>query len=138
MSAANTNPNTMVVADDNPDAALALAEVARILGYEPVVASDGKQALEACAAERPAVAILDVEMPVMDGCKAARRMRELPNPPRLIASLSGVRLDEEPLRSRCAVFDARLSKPLDFDQLAALLEAARQGAAPSDPAAGLS
>lgn len=48
-------------------------------------------------------------------------MRLAEHPPRFIASLSGARMDEEPLRSRCEVFDARLTKPVDFDELAALL-----------------
>lgn len=128
-----SSPKTMVVADDNEDAAEALAALVRTMGYEVIVAADGQQALDACAANHPSVAILDVEMPVLDGCEAARRMRELPDPPQLIASLSGARLDEEPLRSRCAVFDARLSKPLDADELEALLDDAGRVLPSSSP-----
>lgn len=116
-------PAKIIVADDNRDAADALAALIGAMGFEAAVAYGGQEAVDACEAERSALVILDVEMPRMDGCEAARPMRLAEHPPAFIASLSGARLDEEPLRSRCSVFDARLTKPADFEELSALLSA---------------
>jgi CheY-like chemotaxis protein len=111
----------IVVADDNHDAADALSDLLESMGYSTSVAYDGREAVEACAATQPALAILDVEMPVMDGCEAARLIREGAAPPPWIASLTGACLDDEPLRSRCGVFDTHLQKPVDVAELVALV-----------------
>lgn len=58
------------------------------MGYPAVAAYDGRQAVEACAALKPDLAILDVQMPLLDGCSAALLIRAGEHPPRTIASLS--------------------------------------------------
>lgn len=59
----------VVVADDNHDAADALAALIASMGSEAALAYDGREAVEACEVERASLAILDVEMP---GSTAAR------------------------------------------------------------------
>ena len=112
----------IVVADDNHDAADTLAQLLDLMGYDAVAVYDGEQAVRACHALHPDLAILDVQMPVLDGCQAARRIRagEHGHAPWL-ASLTGLRPQEEPLRSGRDLFDAHLSKPLRVDELSTLL-----------------
>jgi len=112
---------SIVVADDNHDAADMLVELLGAMGYAAVAAYDGREAVEACSALQPELAILDVEMPLLDGCAAARLIRSGARPPTLIASLSGLRHWQEPLKSNDGVFDVRLVKPPRMDQLIELL-----------------
>ena len=101
----------VLVADDNHDSADSLVDLLRAMGHVAFATYDGQQAVEVCSDWHPDLAILDVQMPLMDGCAAARLMRDSREPPRLIASLSGMSPNEEPLRSGSAVFDVKLSKP---------------------------
>ena len=111
-------PNCKIlVADDNHDAADSLTDLLNAVGYEAQAVYDGQQALDAGRAMHPDLALLDVQMPRVDGCETARRMREDPDAPRHIASISGLSPEEEPMRSMGCVFDAHFRKPLDPDQL---------------------
>jgi CheY-like chemotaxis protein len=116
-----SNSSCIVVADDNRDAADSLAQLIELMGYHEVAVYDGQQAVDACRKLHPALAILDVQMPVMDGCIAARRIRDAGTPPPWIASLTGLKLQEEPLKSGCDLFDVHLSKPLQLLELSRLL-----------------
>ena len=109
----------ILVADDNHDAADSLADLLNAVGYDAQAVYDGQQALDAGRAIHPELALLDVQMPRVDGCEAARQMREGAHAPAHIASISGLSLDEEPMCSMGGVFDAHFRKPLDADQLLA-------------------
>lgn len=65
----------LVIADDEP--ALRLLAVAVFAGepYELFQASDGAEALEAVRREHPAVALLDVRMPKLDGLEVCRQIK---------------------------------------------------------------
>ena len=65
----------VLVADDNVDAADTLAHLLRAKGHEVRLAHDGEEAVGAAAAFRPELAFLDIGMPKMDGCQAARALR---------------------------------------------------------------
>ena len=128
----------VVVADDNRDAADSLVELLGAMGYSATAAYDGRAAVEACFALEPDVAILDVQMPFLDGCAAARLIRSGAHPPGTIASLSALRHWDEPLKSDGGVFDARLAKPFRIEQLRELLAHAigrPSGGSKADPGA---
>ncbi len=112
---------SVVVADDNRDAADSLVELLGALGYPAVAAYDGRQAVEVCSALEPDLAILDIQMPLLDGCAAARLIRAGVHPPGTIASLSALRHWDEPMKSEGGVFDVRLAKPARLDELSELL-----------------
>jgi CheY-like chemotaxis protein len=112
----------IVVADDNHDAADSLAQLLGLMGYDAVAVYDGEQAVRACHDLHPDLAILDVQMPLLDGCQAAHRIRDDDDGrPPMIASLSALRMQDEPLCSDHEVFDTHLSKPLRLDELSSLL-----------------
>ena len=112
---------SVVVADDNHDAADSLVELLGALGYSAVAAYDGQEAVEACSTLEPELAILDIQMPLLDGCAAARLIRSGAHPPGTIASLSALRHWDEPMKSEGDAFDVRLAKPARMDQLSELL-----------------
>jgi CheY-like chemotaxis protein len=71
---------------------------------------------------RPAVVLLDIGMPEMDGYEVARRIRERSaGPEPALIALSGWGQDEDLRRTRAAGFDHHLIKPVDFDALKRLL-----------------
>lgn len=66
----------MLIADDNKQITAVLEAYARKEGFEPVLAYDGEEALCAFRREAPAVILLDVMMPKLDGFEVCRRIRE--------------------------------------------------------------
>lgn len=112
---------SVVVADDNRDAADSLVELLGAMGYVAVAVYDGQQAVAACSVLRPDLAILDIQMPLLDGCAAAFLIRARTHPPGTIASLSALRHWDEPMKSQGEAFDVRLAKPARMDQLSELL-----------------
>ena len=111
------NKCSVLVADDNRDAADSLVSLLQALGHRAFAAYDGAQACDAFVRLHFDVAILDVQMPIMDGCAAAVCMRAGPHPPKRIASMTGMRRDFEPMRSSGGVFDEHLAKPCGLLEL---------------------
>jgi CheY-like chemotaxis protein len=112
----------VLVVDDNHDAADTLAMGLGLDGFETCVAYDGEQAVAACLRHHPAVVVMDVNMPVMDGCEACRCIKHV-QPGVVLVALTG---NSEPAaveRARAAGFDAFMTKPVSIDALTATLEA---------------
>ena len=65
----------ILVAEDNPINQHLTLESLRMLGVEPVLVGNGKQALEKLEEEDFDVVLMDCQMPVMDGYEATRRLR---------------------------------------------------------------
>src|SRR5581483_1115648 len=72
------SPVRVLVVDDNADAADSLSALLRAVGHDVRVAHAGPAALDVAAEFRPAVVVLDVGLPGMDGCEVARRLRAIP------------------------------------------------------------
>ena len=125
----------MLVADDNRDAADALAVLLRAWGYEPAVAYDGPAALALAAAEPPAAALLDLALPRMDGWELARRLRRQPATARaLLVAVTGRGREKDVQRCCKAGFDLHVYKPFDPEEVRRAL-AARLPPPPRDDAA---
>jgi PAS domain S-box-containing protein len=113
---------SVLVVDDNKDAAESLAMLLRTAGAEVHVAHDGPTALAEFERNEPHVVLLDIGMPDMDGCEVARRLREICRPERVaLVALTGWGQDEDRRRVRDAGFDHHLVKPVDLASLQALL-----------------
>ena len=112
----------VLVVDDNADAADMLREYVRGLGYRVTVALDSLAALRAADENPPAIALLDIGLPVMDGFELARRFRESDRHAAMkLVAITGYGQETDRQRSREAGFDAHLVKPVDMDQLEHLL-----------------
>ena len=112
---------SILVVDDNKDAADSLAAMLRLRGHEVVVAYSGEQALELIPRVQPKLAFLDLGMPVMDGLELARRLRTDYKQELVLVALTGWGQVEDRKRTEDAGFDAHLVKPAGLEQLAALL-----------------
>ncbi|HEX7053605.1 MAG TPA: PAS domain-containing protein [Burkholderiales bacterium] len=113
----------IVVADDNRDAADSLARLLELHGHEVRVAYDGASALELARACRPAVAILDIGMPQVDGYEAARRLRAAHGRAIVLVAATGWGQEADRSRAAQAGFDHHLTKPLDPQVLNEILRA---------------
>jgi CheY-like chemotaxis protein len=121
---ASPSTRRVLVADDNEDAAETTADILRLGGYEVVIAYDGKQAVEVARVFEPDVAILDINMPVMDGYEAALEIRRQHASARrlFLVALTGRADPSDEERSRQAGFDRHLTKPAPPTDLCALLD----------------
>jgi CheY-like chemotaxis protein len=101
----------VLVVDDNRDAADSLGMLLQFLGADVKVVHDGPSALEVIEEFAPAVVLLDLGMPGMDGLEVARRLRENPklNGVTLVA-LTGWGQREDRRRTREAGFDHHLER----------------------------
>ena len=67
----------VLVVDDESDMQIFLSTVVETMGFKPIVAGDGIEALEKARADQPALVILDVMMPgIEDGLKTYQQFRE--------------------------------------------------------------
>lgn len=118
----------ILVVDDNHDAADSLGMLLRFLGAETHVVYDGPAALAALQVFQPAVVLLDLGMPGMDGYEVAQQIRQQPRfqAVKLIA-LTGWGQAEDRRRTRTVGFDHHLTKPADLDALQTLLASLEGG-----------
>jgi len=115
--------------DDNEDNVYMLKMRLELLGdFEVLAAEDGEKGCELATSERPDIILMDLEMPIIDGWEATRRLKSKPetrNIPVIALSahaLSGER--EKAFAAGCDEFD---TKPIEFERLLATLR--RLGAA---------
>jgi two-component system, response regulator PdtaR len=114
----------VLVAEDDPLIAIALAERLRVLGHEPIgPARDGEQAVELARANLPDIYLFDVEMPALDGLEAAAQLARdgLRRPVVVVTGVDDPSLVE---RSIASGVSAYLTKPVDSRELAAAIELA--------------
>src|SRR5687768_6264557 len=96
--------------------------VLKLLGADVRVARSGAEALGAFRSYDPAVVLLDIGMPGMDGYEVARRIRAgFPERRAAIVALTGWGQDDDRQRAREAGFDHHLIKPAELGALQALL-----------------
>ena len=111
----------VLIAEDEQPIADALAMIVADAGYTPLLASQGKQALELVRERRPALILTDLMMPLLDGAQliaAIRADAELDNhrpPPIVLMTAGGVR------RALEINADALLKKPFEIAEVEALL-----------------
>jgi CheY-like chemotaxis protein len=112
----------ILVVDDNQDAADSMGLVLERAGAEVEVVHDGFSALDRVERFHPALVLLDIGMPGMDGYEVARRIRARPAfRDVMLVALTGWGQAEDRRRSLDAGFDHHLIKPAGVDQVRALV-----------------
>ncbi len=106
----------VLVVDDNVDAAAMTALILEQFGHEVRVAHSAAGALATLEDYRPAVAILDIGLPDMDGYALAAAIRRTGAAARLVA-LTGYGQKADVERATGAGFDLHLTKPATLDDL---------------------
>jgi CheY-like chemotaxis protein len=115
--------------EDNDDDVYMLKMRLELLGtFEVLTARDGDKGYEMAAAEQPDIILMDLEMPVVDGWEAARRLKRNPQTrdiPIIVLSahaLAGAR--EKAIAAGCEEFD---TKPIEFERLVATVRRVLDG-----------
>jgi DNA-binding response OmpR family regulator len=114
----------ILIVDDHVDSADIIAEALEMQGYETRVAYDPLTALSMAAEFRAQVAILDINLPTMDGYELGAALRAALPECRFIA-LTGDASGLSCLRSQWAGFHGYLAKPVGLDELLASVSDAR-------------
>lgn len=121
---AEATPPLVLVVDDAADARGLYGEYLEYLGFRVETAENGAQAIQSARREWPAIIIMDLAMPEVDGWQAIKRLKSDPLTADIpIVALSAYAFGEEPQRAREAGADLCLSKPCLPSQLARVIRA---------------
>ena len=113
---ATSNPLVLVV-DDEPRMCDAIQRILKKEGYSVIRAPDGETALRLMKEKNPAVLLLDIMMPGIDGREVCRRIRELSTKTQVIYFTAKVEQDPTKLKELRSEADAFITKPATSKQI---------------------
>ena len=110
----------ILVVEDFEDSRYSLCRLLEMSGHTVVEAADGQQAIDFALAERPDVVLMDLSLPIVDGLEATRRIQADGDwvPVIAVTAHDTAHVEEE---AAGVNFAAYVTKPIDFDQLDALI-----------------
>lgn len=114
---------TILVAEDNAINRELIRELLQVNGYGIVEASDGSEALALARSERPSLALIDIQMPKLDGLEVVRMLREdseLCTMPTIALTAFAMRGDKEKAIEQG--FDGYVTKPIALHVLLTEIE----------------
>lgn len=110
--------NTILVVDDDPNSLDIVRTYLRAHGYRVYTARDGQEALHVLAEAQPALVLLDVMMPGMDGWEVARQIKSQPEHAGIRVVMLTARSDYgERYAEQRAAADDYLVKPIRLTEL---------------------
>jgi CheY-like chemotaxis protein len=117
-----SKPVRVLIVDDNQDAADSLALLLRLKGHEVETIYAAEGVVERARVFEPAIVLLDLGLPGIDGYEVARILRETPELSGLrIIAITGYGRTEDRERTQAAGFNDHLIKPVDLSRLDRLL-----------------
>jgi CheY-like chemotaxis protein len=117
----------ILIVDDNRDGADSLAMLLRSMGNETRTAYDGQEGVDVAGEFRPAVMLLDIGLPKLNGYEACRRIRSQSwGKSVVLIAVTGWGQEEDRRLSREAGFDRHLVKPVNPQELMKLLAGLQQ------------
>ncbi|MBA6413762.1 response regulator [Parahaliea sp. F7430] len=118
----NINGPILLVEDNELNRDMLTRRLVRA-GLEVIAAGDGQQALQLMAEHSPAIVLMDMNLPVMDGwtaCRQARQDEQIQHIP--IIALTAHAMESDRLNALEAGCDEFATKPIDFPELLAKIE----------------
>lgn len=113
---------SMMVVDDNADAAHTLAMFLEAEGHRVFVEYEATKAIERARTTAPSVCLLDIGLPDIEGNELARRLRSMPETAdAVLIAVTGYGQEQDREKSMAAGFDFHLVKPVDTSRLASIL-----------------
>ena len=124
-SFAEDYPLDILLVENHPVSQKVAMAMLQELGYAPDLASDGLEAVNQCMTSTPDIIFMDINMPVMDGLEAIRKIRELPlGDICYIVAFTASAFSSEIERFRAAGANDILTKPANFQALSRVLQRA--------------
>jgi len=113
----------LLYVEDNDDNVYMLKMRLELLdGFEVLTAENGERGYEAAVAERPDIILMDLEMPIVDGWEATRRLKSNPETRDIpVIAFSAHALAGEREKALAAGCDDFETKPIEFDRLVATI-----------------
>jgi two-component system cell cycle response regulator DivK len=110
----------ILVVEDQPDNRQIIRDMLAPTHYEITEAEDGQQALEAIAKQRPDLILMDIQLPIIDGYTATRKIKSDPALQSIpIIAVTSYALSGEEKKAREAGCDDYVPKPFSPRQLLA-------------------
>jgi two-component system, cell cycle response regulator DivK len=110
----------ILVVEDHEDNRRILRDLLASVGYQVIEAEDGARGVAAAEAQRPDLILMDIQLPLVDGYQATRRIKanpELRTIPILVVTSYALSGDED--KARAAGCDGYITKPYSPRQLLA-------------------
>jgi two-component system, cell cycle response regulator DivK len=102
----------ILVVEDQEDNRQILRDLLSNTGYEMVEAENGEEALSVAAAERPDLILMDIQLPILDGYEATRRIKADPALKAIpVIAITSYALSGDEEKARAAGCDDYVTKP---------------------------
>jgi CheY-like chemotaxis protein len=112
----------VLIVEDNAQNRLLMVDILRAHGFEVLEAKDGEEGIALAKANKPDLILLDMQMPVMDGLEAARRLKADPETAFIkIVAVTSFAMKGDRERILAAGVDEYMAKPIDTRQLPLLI-----------------
>jgi two-component system cell cycle response regulator DivK len=112
-----------LVVEDFEDSRFMMRKLLEMSGYRVLEASDGEQAVQVALRSRPALILMDLSLPKLDGLAATRQIRQHKGFRKIpIVAVSAHDSPESRAEALAAGCNEYVAKPIDFDQLNSLLD----------------
>jgi two-component system, cell cycle response regulator DivK len=113
----------ILVVEDQEDNMRILRDLLGHAGYEVIEAADGEQALVVAAAKRPDLILMDIQLPLLDGYEATRRIKADPSLRTIpVIVITSYALSGDESKAREAGCDDYVAKPYSPRQLLAKIQ----------------
>jgi CheY-like chemotaxis protein len=112
----------ILLVEDNPKNLKLIRDLLQVEGYATLAAEDGETGISLARAQPPALILMDVQLPGMDGISVMRALKEDPATRHIpVVALSAFAMKGDKERFLREGFDAYLAKPIDIEQLLAVV-----------------
>ena len=107
-------PEKILVVEDNEQNRILMRQILTYHGYDVLEAADGLTGLEMARAHMPALILLDIQMPVMNGFAVIRELRNNPELRKIKAiAVTSFAMKSDREKALQAGFDEYVTKPID-------------------------
>jgi two-component system, cell cycle response regulator DivK len=128
--------NLILLVEDNANNRLLVRDVLQATGYETVEAETAEDGIRLALDRQPALILMDILLPAMNGMEALRRLRDEPRTREIpVIAITASVMDQDRSRIMAAGFDDYISKPINvrafLDTVRAILARHRRSPEPS-------
>ena len=110
----------ILIVEDQEDNRVIMRDVLSTAGYHLIEALNGEDGVKLAQSERPDLILMDIQLPVMDGYEATRRIKADPNLKSIpIIAVTSYALSGDEVKARAAGCDGYVAKPFSPRELLA-------------------